>query len=144
MFSGSEPSTMIFTSALAAAALYAGLNTLIILALSFATIRQRLSLKVDLGDGGHAPLARAIRGHGNAAETIPLALVLLVLVALAGAPAAAVHALGLALTVGRALHGWHFTHEGAPMWQRKYGMLLTLLVLIFAALGLIGHALGSL
>jgi hypothetical protein len=30
------------------------------------------------------------------------------------------------------------------MWQRKYGMLLTLLVLIFAALGLIGHALGSL
>lgn len=135
---------MTFTPALAAVSLYAGLNMLILLALSVATIRQRLKLHVVIGDGGHAALARAMRGHGNAAETMPMTLLLLALAALVGAPASALHVLGVMLTVGRALHGWHFTHDGAPMWQRQWGMVLTLIVQIFAALGLIGHGLGAL
>jgi uncharacterized membrane protein YecN with MAPEG domain len=143
-FSVSEPSTMTFTPALAAASLYAGLNMLILLALAFATIRHRRALTIAIGDGGHAPLARAIRGHGNASETMPVTLLMLTLIALAGAPAAAVHVLGLTFTVARAMHGWHFTHDDAPMWQRYWGMLLTLIVQAVAAIGLVAHGLGAL
>jgi uncharacterized membrane protein YecN with MAPEG domain len=135
---------MTFTPALAAASLYAGLNMLILLALTVAVIRQRQALKVAVGDGGHASLMRVMRGHANGAENAPVALLLLVLAALIGAPVAAVHGLGVMLTLGRGLHAWHFTHEGAPMWQRQWGALLTMIVQILAALGLIGHGLGAL
>ena len=135
---------MTFTPALAAAALYAGLNMLILLRLSQIVIRHRMALNVSIGDGGDAALARAIRGHANAAETIPVTLVLLVLIALGGAPAWVAHVLGAGLTLGRGLHGWHFVHEGSSMALRSAGMAITLLVQVLAALGLIGHALWSL
>lgn len=135
---------MTITPTLAAVSLYAGLNMLLLVVLSALIVRLRVSLKVSIGDGAHPALALAIRAHGNAAETIPITLLLILIVALAGAPAIAVHALGLALTVGRGLHAWHFSHEGAPQWQRGAGMILTYLAQIMAALGLIAHAMGAL
>jgi uncharacterized membrane protein YecN with MAPEG domain len=135
---------MIFTPELAAAALYAGLNMLILLRMTHLVIRQRIALKIALGDGGESALARVIRGHANAAETIPVTLVLLTLIALAGSPAWVVHILGAAFTLGRGLHAWHFAHDAASMNLRSTGMVITLLVQILAALGLIGHALVAL
>ncbi|MFT6774051.1 MAG: putative membrane protein YecN with MAPEG domain [Paracoccaceae bacterium] len=135
---------MTITPALAAVSLYAGLNMLLLIVLSGMIVRLRVSLKVSIGDGGHPALALAIRAHGNATETIPITLLLILIVALAGAPAMAVHALGLALTVGRGLHAWHFSHVGAPQWQRGAGMITTYLVQIAAALGLIAHTMGAL
>jgi uncharacterized membrane protein YecN with MAPEG domain len=135
---------MTITPALAAVALYAGLNTLILLALMAPIIRLRGTLSVSLGDGGHPALTRAMRAHGNAVETIPLALLLITIAALLGAPARAIHALGLMLTVGRALHGWQLSRPSAPIAMRAGGMALTLPVLLVAALGLIAHMLGAL
>ena len=51
-----------------AAALYAGLNLLILLALAFLVTRQRLKARVNFGDGTHPALPRAIRAQGNAVE----------------------------------------------------------------------------
>lgn len=135
---------MTFTPALAAAALYAGLNMLILLRMAHLVIRQRMALKIALGDGGEAVLSRVIRGHANAAETIPVTLLLLVLIALAGTPAWVVHVLGAAFTLGRGLHAWHFAHDDASMSFRSAGMAITLLVQVLAAFGLIGHALVAL
>ena len=80
-----------FTPALAAAALYAGLNALLLMVLAMRVVRRRRAGSISLGDGGDADLNRAMRAHGNAAETMPLALILITIAALAGAPAAAIH-----------------------------------------------------
>ena len=124
-------------------ALYAGLNALIILWLATEVIRRRGALKLSLGDGGDAEMNRVIRGHANAAETIPVALVLLALSELIGAPAVALHLAGAALTAGRLLHGLHFTGRG-PGAFRMVGMATTLLTITGLALGLVAHALARL
>lgn len=132
------------TPALAAAALYAGVNTLLVMWLALRVINLRKALSVSLGDGGRDEIARAIRAHGNAVETIPLALVLLALVALSGAPAVAVHALGLMLTLGRGLHAACFARPDLPMGLRVGGMGLTFAALGLSAVGLVAHGLGAL
>ena len=57
--------------------LYAALCALLILALSFRIAGLRRRLKVGIGDGGDAGLARAIRAQANAVEYVPLMLVML-------------------------------------------------------------------
>ena len=132
------------SSALAAAALYAGLNGLILLGLSVHVIRVRVREKVYMGDAGNPAMIRAARGHANFAEHVPLALILIMLAAFLGAPAWAVHLLGAALTLGRLLHAAHFVQADAPAWQRGGGMALTYLVLLLGGLGVTAHALTQL
>jgi uncharacterized membrane protein YecN with MAPEG domain len=134
----------VFTPAVAAAALYAGLNGLLLLWLSMTVVRGRVRAKVLLGDGGDAGLSRAIRAHANFAEHAPLALLMMALAAMAGAPALAVHVVGLMLTVGRLLHAVHLIRSEGPGALRLVGMLLTYLAILLSAVGLIGHAVAAL
>ena len=69
------------------AALYGGLNALILLWLATEVITRRRSGRISHGDGGDGSFAKIIRGHANAAETIPMAIILLTLAELIGAPA---------------------------------------------------------
>lgn len=133
-----------FTPALAAAALYAGLNALLLMTLALRVVRRRRAQAISLGDGGSADLNRAMRAHGNAAETIPTALALIILAALVGAPAVAIHALGVLLTAGRLLHAGCFMREDMPLLMRVSGMALTFSAQGLAALGLLAHGLGAL
>lgn len=133
----------VFTPALAAVAFYAGLNGLLLVFLSAAVIRERLRARVSLGDGGDPGLASAIRAHGNAAENAPMILLMMALAAVAGAPAAAIHGVGVVLTVGRALHAVPFLRPGAPMFLRQAGMVLTFSAAVLSAVALIGHALAA-
>ncbi len=126
--------------AVLAVALYAGLNGLILLWLAVSVARTRARLKVMMGDGGAPEMIRAMRGQANFVEYTPLILVQLVLMALLGTPPWVVHLFGLALTVGRLLHAWHFTQDDAPGWQRGSGAMLTLVALVGASAGLIAHA----
>ncbi len=130
-----EPSPAIY-----AVALYAGLNGLVLLWLALVVGKTRGDRGVLMGDGGDPALIRVMRGQANFVEYTPLCLLLILLMALLGAPAWLVHVFGLALTLGRVLHGLHFTRTDAPGWQRGAGAGLTLLVLVAASLGLIGHA----
>ena len=124
-------------------ALYAGLNALILVWLTVAVIRRRGALKLSLGDGGNREMERVIRGHANAAETMPIALILLLLAEMTGAPAVAIHAAGLTLTLGRLVHGLHFA-AGGPGAFRIVGMAATLLAIGLLALGLAAHSLARL
>lgn len=133
-----------FTPALAAAALYAGLNALLLMVLAIRVVRRRKAGSISLGDGGDADLNRAMRAHGNAAETMPIAIALITLAALAGAPAAAIHALGLMLIAGRALHAICFMRADMPLTMRVAGMALTFAATGLAALGLVAHGIGAL
>lgn len=122
---------------LEAAAIYAGVNILLLLALAFRVPGQRQKHKVSLGDGGNPDVLRAIRAHANAAEYIPAALVGLTLLALfdPAVPAWLFHACGLTLTVGRLAHGLGLS-MGEINIGRMAGTLLT-----FLAYLLIGGAL---
>ncbi|MBU6408248.1 MAG: MAPEG family protein [Alphaproteobacteria bacterium] len=118
------------------AAVYAGINILILLALAFMTVSARQSFKVALGDGGHPNLQRAIRAHANAAEYIPAGIAGLILLAwLQATPAWLLHAAGVSLTLGRILHGIGLS-AGERNAGRMFGTLLT-----WVGFGLLGFGL---
>ncbi|MEM7522778.1 MAG: MAPEG family protein [Pseudomonadota bacterium] len=123
------------------AALYGGLNALILIWLTAEVVRQRQAGSIILGDGGDPAMTKLIRGHGNAAETIPLAIVLLTLAELIGAPGFALHIVGVILTFGRVMHALHFTGRAPSLLYRTMGMAATLIALVLLSLGLVGHAL---
>ena len=108
------------------AALYAGVNILILLVLAVLVVAGRRKHKITLGDGGNEAFGRAVRAHANAAEYIPAALVGIVLLALfdPATPIWLLHAAGISLTLGRILHGWGL-HTGPLTAGRMFGMVLT-------------------
>ena len=58
-------------------ALYAGILTLLQIALSINVVRNRARSKVLYSDGGDETLARAMRTHGNFIEYVPMAIILM-------------------------------------------------------------------
>lgn len=129
---------------LAAVAIYAGLNSFVLIWLAVQTglIRQRE--KVFMGDGGNPRMIRVMRGHANAIEFIPITLISMTLAALLGTSALILHVLGIMLTLGRVLHGLHFTAADAPAWQRSAGTGLSVLAMVGAALAALVHGVMAL
>ncbi|MEM8569376.1 MAG: MAPEG family protein [Pseudomonadota bacterium] len=123
--------------------IYAGLSGLVLIALAAHVGATRRRLSISIGDGANPEMIRAMRGQLNFVELVPLALILLLTLALAGAPVVMLHLLGLALVVGRVLHALHFIQSDAPGWQRAAGASLTLLVLLLGAAWLVGLGLWS-
>ena len=121
--------------------LYAGLLALLFIALSWRVIAVRRSEKVSLGDGENKDLRQRIRAHGNFAEYAPMGLILLACVELQGAPAVAVHVLGLILLAGRALHAMSLWRYPINFTFRTWGMLATFVMLGLSGAGLILHGL---
>jgi hypothetical protein len=109
--------------------LYAGLLALFFCALSVRVIEYRRG-GISLGDGGNPELNRAIRGHANFAEYVPLALLLLALLELSHISIYVLHALGLTLLAARLLHGYALSYTRKFAFGRVWGAGLTLLVLV--------------
>ena len=123
-------------------ALYAGLAGLIYAWLTLAVIRHRRGKRIVLGDGGDPVVEKSIRGQANAAEQMPMVLLLLGLTEMLGAPAFAVHLAGAVFIFGRLVHGLHF--NGYLGFQaRPLGMSLSLLTLLILAIGLVAHAIAQ-
>lgn len=108
------------------AALYAGVNILILLVLAVLVVAGRRKHKITLGHGDNEAFTRAVRAHANAAEYIPAGLVGITLLALfdPATPIWLLHAAGISLTLGRILHGWGL-HTGTLNFGRMFGMVLT-------------------
>lgn len=119
-------------------AFYAGLNALILIWLVFEVVRLRRSRSISLGDGGDDEMGKVLRGHANAAETMPMALILLTLAELTGAPGVALHLAGVVFTAGRLMHALHFTGRAGSNF-RPLGMVATLTATAVLALGLVAH-----
>ncbi|GCL66229.1 MAPEG family protein [Pseudaquabacterium pictum] len=124
-------------AAAATTGLYAGLLALLYAGLALRVVRLRVVLKQPLGDGGHAELQRAVRVHGHFAEYVPLALLLLLLLELAGMPAALLHGYGLLLLVSRAAHAIGVGRSPEHLGWRLAAMVVTCHLLAGAALLLI-------
>lgn len=114
--------------------LYAALLAIVQLFLTFDVIRLRRSLKVPIGDGEHEILERRCRIHGNFIETVPIALILLLIAELSGAPYWLLHIMGACLLIGRIMHRFGLITKEAPMILRVGGMFLTLSSIIIGAL----------
>jgi uncharacterized membrane protein YecN with MAPEG domain len=112
------------------------------LILSLLVVRQRQKHKILFGDGGEPDLARAIRAFGNAAEYIPAGIVSLAVMAMAGAHAQEVHATGLILFLGRAIHAVGLSRSTGSSLMRSTGMILTWVAYILAAVALLIFAAG--
>ncbi len=121
--------------------IYAALTALIFLILSWRVISYRRTNIISLGDSGDKNLLKRMRAQANCAEYAPLALILLMLSELSAAPTLALHILGLMLVGGRVLHAFGFASTPQKIILRQAGMLLTLAMIAFAALGVLGHAL---
>jgi hypothetical protein len=113
---------------------YAALLALLFVALSLRVIGARRSGKVAIGAGGDAGLERCMRVHANFAEYAPFALLLLALAELRGAPAFLLHALCLALLIGRAAHAWGVSNPKEDFRFRVFGMAATFTVMLLTAL----------
>lgn len=129
--------------ALPVTAVYAALSALLLVLLAVRVIGRRQTARIALGTGGDRDLEQRVRAHANAAEYIPLALILLGLAEGLGAPALALHALGLLLLAGRGLHALHLSGALPDLRWRVVSMSLTFTMIGLAALGLLGHAIGA-
>ncbi|MEH6644091.1 MAPEG family protein [Sulfitobacter sp.] len=121
--------------------IYAGLLTLVFLALSIMVIRQRFAVRTSVGDAGDKGMIKRMRTQANFAEYVPLGLILMLSAELQSAPAMAVHAMGASLLVGRICHAIGMSRTPQVFLLRQIGILLTFAMLALTALGLIGHAL---
>jgi uncharacterized protein len=120
---------------------YAALLALLFLYLSVRVMGERGRSHVAIGAGGNIALERRIRVHGNFAEYVPLALVLLAFMEVRGSAAWYLHLLCLALIAGRLAHAIGVSHEPDILPLRATGVALTCAVIVLAALSLIVGAL---
>ena len=114
-------------------ALYAGLNGLVALWLAINVTRNRAKRDIDFGDNGDADMQRVIRVHGNNSEYVPLALVLLAVIEIVGAPALAIHVLGAGLFVARAWHAQGLYSSPGRSAGRLVGQTVTWLVVLLTS-----------
>lgn len=110
-------------------ALYAGLCGLIVFTLAFRVVVLRRRLRIGMGDGNNADLARRVRIHANAVEHIPLLLILLALAEGLGASPVLLHAAGIGVVIARVLHASGMTRSAGHSFGRFWGVLITWIVL---------------
>jgi len=129
------------------AALYCGVNILLLLVLAYLVTSGRRKHKITLGDGGNADFNRSVRAHANASEYIPAGLVGIVVLSLFEAlPIWVLHAGGISLTLGRLLHAWGL-YTSAFNQLRVIGTALSWLAFLIIGVALIyvglSHQLGG-
>ena len=124
-------------------AVYASLLAVLVVLLVAVVVSLRRSLRIGLGDGGNRDLARAIRVHGNAIESIPLFLVLLGVYELNGGHANVLHFFGAVYFLSRVLHAWGLFSSSGVSLGRFSGTFGTIGCLIGLALANLMKVLGG-
>ena len=85
-------------------ALYGALNAVLNVALATRVSLMRIRQGVSLGEGESKQLRVAVRTHGNNAEFVPLAIVMLLLAELLGGASLWLHVIGGSLFAARVAH----------------------------------------
>ena len=117
--------------------LYAALIGLIFTMLSIRTLRLRRRLGVAIGPGEEPILLKAVRAHGNFAEYVPIALLLMIFTELRTEGTLLIHALGSLLLVGRLTHAYGISQLKENYRFRVAGMAMTFTVIITCSLRLL-------
>jgi uncharacterized membrane protein YecN with MAPEG domain len=110
----------------------AGAAALLHIWLASRVSRLRRQFSVSVGDGGNEPLLRRIRAHANYAENMPIFVILLALLELAGGDRRILWGLGIAFILARILHAFGMD-QPSPSRLRLVGMVASTLLIIGAA-----------
>jgi len=121
-------------------AFYAALAALWLVVLAVRVIRLRRRHRIALNSGGNRELEVAQRIHANATEYLPTGLLLILLLELMAAPFWLLHALGVALLAGRALHFIGLRQTRGASVGRTVGTALTFGVFVAGAAALLLEA----
>lgn len=113
--------------------LYLSLLGLLYIVLAYRIIKLRYHFKTGIGDGGHEPLAQAIRVHGNFSEYTPIVMLLLACSELNGSMPLLLHAVGASFFIGRILHGVAITQSKGPSSFRTWGMMSSFVAILVLA-----------
>ena len=105
-----------------------------LVALSWRIMHMRGKLEVMAGDGGEKDLNVAVRIQGNFIEYVPMALLLIIICEMEGYPQASIHGLCWALIVARLAHVHGMIQKGAAGKGRRFGAMLTFIVIVVASL----------
>lgn len=101
--------------------IYAAAIAILMAVLSTITAMKRGATGIALGDKGNPEMALAIRRFGNLSEYAAMAVLMLLLMELAGVTAFWLHAYGITLLALRLLHPFIlFDTIDAPIWK-KFG-----------------------
>lgn len=111
----------------------AGLTVLYI-KLAIAIVKLRRAHLISLGDGGREDLHYAVRAHGNFAEYVPIALIVVALAEMMGAWWPLVLANAVLLVAGRVFHAGMYQNAQHNLKARSRGMILTFAALAGGAL----------
>ena len=114
-------------------AFYAGLLALLFFVLSVRVIGMRRARLISLGDGGDKEMLRRVRAHANCAEYVPIVVLLMALAEGLRTSIYVLHAMGIALLLGRLLHAFALSRPRPLMPARVGGMALTFTALILGA-----------
>ena len=125
-------------TSLEVAAVYVAVNMLLLIYLALRVVSVRQFARVSVGTGGNETLELRTRVHGNATEYIPAMLVGLVVAAMMGLPAWAIHVGGGLFTLGRVMHMIGMGGNILPL--RAGGILLSWITMILVAGALLYHA----
>jgi uncharacterized membrane protein YecN with MAPEG domain len=123
-------------------ALYASLLAILYIVLSYRVAQRRIRFRVGLGTGQNAELEQAIRIHGNFAEYVPFALLLLAFFESGGGAAWMVHVAGAGLLLARGLHALGLTRSSGRSPGRFSGVVATWLIMLALAVGNLALRLG--
>jgi uncharacterized membrane protein YecN with MAPEG domain len=121
--------------------LWTALIALWILLLMLVVVRLRWTRRVGLGDGGDKALLKAIRVHGNAIETMPIALLLMFGYELGGGLPWLLQVCGATLLASRVLHASGLRRSSGSSAGRMLGSILWATVVVVLAVLLIARSL---
>lgn len=114
-------------------ALYGPLNAILNIYLANRVSDQRGAEKVSVGHGESEELLRRVRAHGNNAEFVPLALLMLLIAELMGGRSIALHVMGGSLLIARVLHAIGIHQRKTPNAARWIGTAATWTIIVAAA-----------
>jgi uncharacterized membrane protein YecN with MAPEG domain len=106
-------------------ALYGPLNAFFNIFLANRVSNFRRGSKVSVGDGDNEDLLRTSRAHGNNAEFVPFALLMLLIAELMGGKSVILHVMGGSLLLARVLHAIGIHERKTPNAARFIGTALT-------------------
>ena len=122
---------------------YAAILVLIFVFLSVRVIQMRGSAKIGLGHGDNPVMERLIRVHGNFAEYVPLALLLLAFMEMQSQSRYLIHILCIVLIIARVVHAIGVTPVNENFQMRVASVAATFGVLIVAAIALLINGLRA-
>ena len=125
-------------------ALYAGLLAIYGIWLGSRAGLMRGKVGVSILHGDNMELAEKMRRHGNFAEYVPIALILIGVLELNGGSAMFLHGLGAALVVARVAHAKGLYHDNMSHPLRTVGAAGTALITVVAGIAAIWKSVDTL